>query len=250
MTDPHLFDDPAACLLGMPTQASFDACLEAMLGDGQPQDCLLLTGDLAQDHLQSTYQRLGRQLDGLELPWFWLPGNHDDAEAMSAALGQPVRCLKGKHWQLVLLHSQVPGRVYGQLSDDELALLEHCLEDESRHVLVAVHHHPLAVDSHWLDQHILNNGQTLLARLARHPKAAAVLYGHVHQERDQNVQGVRLLATPATCVQFAAGSSDFALAELGPGYRRLTLAPDGSIHTRVYRLPAEQFPVDEQAGGY
>ncbi|WP_341501866.1 3',5'-cyclic-AMP phosphodiesterase [Gallaecimonas sp. GXIMD4217] len=250
LTDPHLFRDPDACLLGVPTQASFDACLEAMDGDGGRQDCLLLTGDLAQDHNPETYRRLGRQLAARPEPWFWIPGNHDDASAMVEELGAPVRCLKGRHWQLVLLHSQVPGKTFGELGEEELALLEACLADDSRHTLVVLHHHPLSLDSRWLDQHILHDGQALLARLARHDKACAVLFGHVHQEVDSMVQGVRLLATPATCVQFQAGSQDFALAELGPGYRRLCLKADGTIATTVHRLPAERFPVDASAGGY
>jgi Icc protein len=37
-------------------------------------------------------------------------------------------------------------------------------------------------------------------------------------------------------VQFAAGSDDFRLQRVGPGYRWLTLGTDGSIDTGVSRV--------------
>ncbi|WP_115717660.1 3',5'-cyclic-AMP phosphodiesterase [Gallaecimonas mangrovi] len=244
LTDPHLFHDPNGDLMGIPTWQSFRAT-EAVLD--APADAWLLTGDLAQDHKKETYQMLKTHLG--DKPWFWVPGNHDDPQAMVAVFGPQVRRLRAKHWQVLLLSSHDPGQVSGWLSDAELAFVEQCAS-EDLHTLVVVHHHPKPCGSCWLDHHQLRNGQDLLARLAKYPKAKAVLYGHIHQEVDEMVSGVRLLASPSTCVQFKPNSQDFAVDETAPGCRYLQLLPDGRIDTRILRLADGIFSVDAAAGGY
>ena len=68
----------------------------------------------------------------------------------------------------------------------------------------------------------------------------AVISGHVHQESDELINGVRMMTTPSTCVQFAPGSQDFALDSKDPGYRRLVLHPNARIETKVVRISDEE----------
>ncbi|MNP44810.1 3',5'-cyclic adenosine monophosphate phosphodiesterase CpdA [compost metagenome] len=102
----------------------------------------------------------------------------------------------------------------------------------------------------WLDQHNLKNADDLFAVLARHPQQKTILFGHVHQEFDEVHQGVRLIASPSTCIQFKPLSDGFSLDESGPGWRYLTLHPDGRIASQVWRLPVGQFVPDPDATGY
>jgi Icc protein len=60
-----------------------------------------------------------------------------------------------------------------------------------------------------------------------------IVWGHVHQALEGERAGVRLLATPSTCAQFAPGLDDFAIDSRPPAYRMLELLPDGSIVTEV-----------------
>ena len=66
-----------------------------------------------------------------------------------------------------------------------------------------------------------------------HANVRGVLWGHVHQSLDSFIDGVRFMATPATCAQFVPGSANFAIDDRPPGYRVLELMPDGSIATEV-----------------
>jgi Icc protein len=77
-----------------------------------------------------------------------------------------------------------------------------------------------------------------------------VLWGHVHQEIDWQRNGVRLLASPSTCVQFAAGSEKFRACDKPPGYRWLELHGDGRIGTGVSRVWDTHFEVELDSGGY
>ena len=77
-----------------------------------------------------------------------------------------------------------------------------------------------------------------------------VVSGHVHQESDAVVSGVRMLTTPSTCIQFAPGSQDFALDDKQPGYRRIVLQPNGHIETQVIRICDEENRPLSGSSGY
>ncbi|MBX2809216.1 MAG: 3',5'-cyclic-AMP phosphodiesterase, partial [Cellvibrionaceae bacterium] len=77
-----------------------------------------------------------------------------------------------------------------------------------------------------------------------------ILWGHIHQEFDALHEGVRLLASPSTCIQFAPGKNEFTLDKTMPGYRWLELHDDGSISTHVERLPYKDYGIDYQSEGY
>src|SRR3546814_9659808 len=96
----------------------------------------------------------------------------------------------------------------------------------------------------------LRNPDALFAVLDRFPQVRAVLWGHVHQEVDQVRDGVRLLASPSTCIQFEPGSEDFAVGTQAPGYRWLRLLPDGGLETGVERVVGFAFTPDYGSNGY
>jgi Icc protein len=150
------------------------------------------------------------------------------------------------NWQVLLLNSSVPDQVGGHLSDDSLHWLARALDAHpNHHALVCLHHQPVPVGSAWIDEIGLSNGADLFAVLDRYPQVRAVLWGHVHQEFDTDRNGVRLLSTPSTCIQFAPGAEVFTLDAAGPGYRWLTLNGDGGMDTGVMRLPDAPIPVPD-----
>src|SRR3954451_23576679 len=48
-------------------------------------DAVLITGDLTNDGTEEQYQHLRELLAPLKVPFYVIPGNHDDREAMRAA---------------------------------------------------------------------------------------------------------------------------------------------------------------------
>ena len=87
--------------------------------------------------------------------------------------------------------------------------LEQCLSACHKPALIAQHHHPIAVNSVWLDQHQLSNGALLADILQRHTHARVLLCGHIHQEIDRYFSTCRWLASPSTCIQFLPNSDEF-----------------------------------------
>lgn len=252
LTDSHLFADAGKRLLGMRTQDSLRQVIGLVLRE-QPQiDMVLASGDISQDGSSESYAHFRRLCAELPAPVRWIPGNHDELLPLEQAsegteLLEPVIDLGG--WRIVMLDSSIPGAVPGRLSDEQLTLLERALQEApERHHLICLHHHPVSIGSAWMEPIGLRNAEALFALLDRYPQVRGLLWGHVHQEYDRMRHGVRLLASPSTCVQFTPGSDDFSVSQEAPGYRWLRLYGDGRLETGVSRVTGYRFVIDYGKG--
>lgn len=255
ISDTHLFADPQKELLGVATEQSFRAVLNAIVGHAQPYDVVLATGDLSQDQSMASYQHFARLISRLKKPVHWLPGNHDHQVTMHTELTHPLirreMQLVTNDWQIILLDSQVAGTPHGWLSHDQLHDLETALRQyPEKHALICLHHHTFPIGSIWLDQHNLKNASDFMTLLSSFRQVRGVLCGHVHQEYDQTFRGIRFLTSPSTSIQFKPLSVDFALDAQSPGWRYLQLYPDGRIATQVWRLEPGQFLPHLHSTGY
>ncbi|MGC8120880.1 3',5'-cyclic-AMP phosphodiesterase [Marinobacter sp. VGCF2001] len=254
LTDPHLMASASGALLGVNTRDSLAAVIDEVLrSHGQP-DLILATGDLTQDASPEAYRYFGEQLKIFNCPSLWIAGNHDDSDLVTAIASE----FNADHkqwieagWHVVMLDSSVHGKVYGELSEDELRFLDQALADQpDLPAMVCLHHHPVDIGSAWMEKIGLKNREAFWQVVDRHPQVRVVLWGHIHQELEQQRGGASLLATPSTCIQFATGSGDFAVEPLAPGYRWLELDPSGSFRTEVRRADRFEFDLDENSSGY
>lgn len=254
ITDCHLFATDEGKLLGMDTQASLEAVMDKIHSEQDNYDFYLCTGDLSQDGSIESYQYLKDLLDKDGKEQFWIPGNHDYRPNMLEVVSENKEMLpviKKGNWQFILMDSQVPGSVFGNFSQGQLDMLESALEaDASTHTLITMHHHPKPMGCKWLDTQQIRNSQALLDIIAKYDNVRVVLWGHVHQDSDNMVEGVRFISTPSTCVQFTPESSDFDVDKEGPGYRWIELNDDGTIETGVSRVEHIDFKIDYTTKGY
>ncbi|NJO72176.1 MAG: hypothetical protein HC825_11905 [Oscillatoriales cyanobacterium RM1_1_9] len=87
-----------------------------------------------------------------------------------------------------------------------------------------------------MDRIKLQNPEALLACLDDHPQVKLVVFGHIHQGFQTSHNGVTYLGCPSTCVQFQPLAAEFTLDQMAtPGFRVLTLYPDGTFDTQVGR---------------
>lgn len=254
LTDSHLYADPHADLLGLDTHASLQAVIDQVLDEMPALSLVLATGDITQDGSEAAYRRFIAAVGRLPAPCCWIAGNHDDAAVMQqlgGASGLQRDWVDVGSWRIVMLNSNIPGAVAGHLSDSQLALLDRALaEAGERFVMVCLHHHPVPIGCGWMDPLGLLNAADLLTRIEADARVRLVLWGHIHQPFDQQRGELRMLASPSTCVQFAANSDDFATDARPPGYRWLRLYDDGRVETAISRLAEGQFLPDPDASGY
>ncbi|HHN8288648.1 3',5'-cyclic-AMP phosphodiesterase [Morganella morganii] len=258
ITDTHLFAGETDTLLGINTLHSYHAVLDAIVKQQLPADLIVATGDLVQDQSTRAYQRFTDGIARLPAPCVWLPGNHDYQPSMAqelaaAGISPSKQVLLGDQWQILLLDSQVQSVPHGELSDGQLIWLDNCLAQQpDRHTVVMLHHHPLASGCTWLDQHSLRNSHMLAEVLTRYQNIEGILCGHIHQDLDVMWNGIRMLATPSTCVQFKPHCTNFTLDTAAPGWRylELTTGDNPSLTTQLFRLDTDEFSPDLGSDGY
>ncbi|WP_169902830.1 3',5'-cyclic-AMP phosphodiesterase [Paraferrimonas sedimenticola] len=253
LTDPHLFDQPSKTLLGVNTWDSFNAVIDAALS--HTFDAVVLSGDVSQDYSSQSYRACADALARLNKPTMVLPGNHDELVKLREHLvGSNVfhsEVVNIGGWGLHMLDSTTGESPGGRLGSSRTRrMLDNIQSSTQDWQMLFLHHNPVKTGSAWLDNHWLADGQEFLAELEKQPKVRGVAWGHVHQEMDLAHQHIRLMASPACCIQFLPNSQTFALDTLQPGFRLLHLYRDGSIETQVYRLPGQAFIADPDAQGY
>jgi 3',5'-cyclic-AMP phosphodiesterase len=236
-TDPHLYGSETESLRGIATLPALTATLTHAQAHDWPADAVLVTGDIVQDD-PAGYAHFRRLFGALGVPVLCLPGNHDEPAAMHRELNRSPFVVGGSFdvglWRIVLLDSSIPGSASGRLSERSLAALDEALASAvHRHCMVCLHHHPVDMDSRWLDRVGLENSTEFLQTIDRHRNVRAIVWGHVHQRYEGLRKGVRLLATPSTCAQFLPHAADFAVDRLPPAYRTLELRADGTLLTEV-----------------
>lgn len=245
LTDCHLFEDPRGQLREVCTRTRLELVLAAVRQLPVAVERLVVTGDMAHDHLAATYQQLRELLD----PWLprlrLVPGNHDDRAAIQQVFADRVQRAGPRlviddqvgNWSLLGVDTHVPGELYGQVGHEQLAWLENRLgQHPQRPAVLFMHHPPTQVLSPWLDLIGLRDASAVRELLVRHPQLKLVCTGHVHQELTYIGPPI-IVSTPATGLQFRPTTEKLELDEAAPGFRVLELHDDGSIRTRVLRTP-------------
>ncbi|WP_456404928.1 3',5'-cyclic-AMP phosphodiesterase [Thiolapillus sp.] len=253
LTDCHLYADPAGTLLGLNTLDALQRVLSSALSQVAP-DLILVTGDLVHDGSKEGYRNLAKTLTQTHRPAAVIPGNHDNALRMQNVLGKQHIPTGGKidlgNWRLILLNSQVPGQEHGHLSRNELDLLDDALQNAPPNILVCLHHQPVPIGSEWLDNIGLDNGQELLSRIQGNRAVKGIVWGHVHQAWEGELDHMKLIATPSTCIQFSPQMAEFSVNALPPGWRTLTLKANGELLSTVDHLAQMPKGLIADSAGY
>jgi len=255
VTDTHLFADATKSLAGLNTDNSLQQLLHLARNHILPVDLVLVTGDLVHDATAAGYRRLRDHLLTLNTQTYCIPGNHDRSPVMA----DNIRCdtvstdtlSTYEKWILIMLDSTIPGKVEGYLNRDQLELLESGLEKHpNHHVLVSLHHQPVPLGSAWIDNIALDNPDDLFSILDRHANVRGLLWGHAHQLFDGERNGVKLMGSPSTCIQFKPGQDEFGIHQSPAGLRWLALLPDGTIESGVKYLTDTPTELDLSSPGY
>ena len=180
----------------------------------QKPQAVVLTGDLTDFGRPAEYAHLRECLAPLTVPYYLLPGNHDDATQMRAAFPEhtylgasgfvqytvqlgPVR--------LITLDTTVAEQSYGALCAKRLAWLEDTLNN-SRDVpvVIAMHHPPFKTLIGHMDKIGLLQGATELeAFVAKYSNIERVICGHLHRAIDVRFGSTIASTSPAPAHQVA-----------------------------------------------
>ena len=114
--------------------------------------CVMITGDLVAEERLERYEALATVLRGLEVPFYVIPGNHDDRALIRSVFGASGAvsaesaflhfALDMGDLRLVALDTHDPGREGGLLCPARLAWLEGCLAEAADRPTIGFIHHP------------------------------------------------------------------------------------------------------------
>ncbi len=244
ISDPHLLSQPDGTLKGVPTLKSLRLVLQRARDEVADPGRLILSGDLSHEETIGGYELLKELLGDWTGRTLLIPGNHDDRCGMRTVFEQVpgetdddvwFRDELGD-WLLIGLDSHVPGEVYGELSDEILDKLDLWLsENPERPTLIFLHHHPVSVNSPWLDTIRLRNSSSLEMLLRRSQCVRGVFCGHIHQVYEGIFAGIPLYSAPSASFQFVSESEEMKFDLRPPGFRVIELQ-ELQISTRVVRL--------------
>ncbi|MEO1972474.1 MAG: phosphodiesterase [Pirellulaceae bacterium] len=248
LTDLHLTADPDATLKGIRTRASLASVLQAIREGVSDQELefeyVILTGDLAHDAQLATYKALRALLGDWVSRCRLIPGNHDDRmlirevfpELVSAGTGRITFSIESAGWRLIGLDSHVDGETYGRIGNDQLQWLAGELGAHiSQPTILFIHHPPVIVHSAWLDRIGLLDAADLLDVVRSYSHIRGICSGHVHQEFSATLDGVQILTTPSTGVQFLPRQDELICDQRPPGFRIIRLN-DHRFESNVVRL--------------
>ncbi|GAB3628681.1 phosphodiesterase [Pandoraea terrae] len=194
ITDLHIKRPGELACARVDTAAALRRAVSAINALRPRPQAVFATGDLVDDADILEYEYLRELLTPLEVPVFFLVGNHDDREKLRRAFPEHAYLRTGGPFvqytlelgplSIVALDTQDPPNGGGHLCDQRLAWLDEQLGRRSgRPTVVLMHHPPFDTGIGFMDELGLSAaGKRGLAEvLSRHAHVERVLCGHVHR---------------------------------------------------------------------
>jgi 3',5'-cyclic AMP phosphodiesterase CpdA len=178
-------------------------------------DVVLATGDLADEGRDEDYRLLRRALDALAMPYYVIPGNHDDRGRLRRAFADhgylPADgaflhyTIENYSLRLIALDTVIEGEVGGGLCTERLAWLAARLaEQPARPTLIFMHHPPFPTGIRFMDTPF-EGAAALEALIRSHPQVRQVVCGHMHRAIHLNWAGTCAATAPSTVFQMNLG---------------------------------------------
>lgn len=211
ISDPHIAtEEKGTWKMFHRTQERFQETLAALTS--QEIDCLLLSGDLTKDGARNDLEWIHSELEGIDIPYLAVPGNHDVTEFpvtyfadRFTSSGFPVHHQIADIDLIGLNSALTPDESGGDavediVSDEQLEWLEETLPDTSNPIVVTHHNlpglHDRVGDVAWDPHSPVGNADAVLDVLSRHD-VPLHLSGHVHLLARTVTEGVNGLIAPA-----------------------------------------------------
>jgi Icc protein len=209
ISDPHVRQKGQLYKNRIDSNEDFAAAIRHLNGFKPRPDIVLLTGDIVDKGREDEYAMALEVLAGLEIPYFVIPGNHDDWRVFRSAFKDhgylpqqgPFNYLINDRGpvRVIALDVTQPGLHHGAVDDASLAWLEGALAVEaSRPTIVMMHQPPFSCGVPYLDLYLCRGGDRLANVANAFPAIERIVCGHVHRFMLLRFGGTSLCTAPST----------------------------------------------------
>jgi Icc protein len=220
-------------------------------------DFVVHTGDVVTEPHPVSYQIAAEVFAQLNMPIYYVNGNHDTAGDIRRYLPMGSRqylsddpnlltyAFEQKGYRFLVVDARGPDEIdpHGLLSPEQLNIVRREAQPAGAPLVVFVHYPVTPLNAPWMDGNMLIlNGEEL--HQALRPAAGrlrGVFHGHVHQPMQIGRDGILYVSVASAFSQFAAWPADtigrFDPDHL-PGYSFVHLLPDQTIiHQHTFPRP-------------
>lgn len=196
------------------TSEHLTRAIDHVLGLAKRPDVVWITGDLVDSGKREEYARLREDLKRLSIPFFVIPGNHDERGALRAAFSDHAY-LQGngefvqfvvEDWpvRMIGLDTLIPGKSGGRLCAQRLAWLDATLAREpTKPTMLFMHHPPMRTGQIALDGMGFEDPASLGAVLRKYTNVERIVSGHVHRPMLRRFENTLVMTCPSTAHQIA-----------------------------------------------
>ncbi len=256
LTDTHITAQPSPG--GTGTDGRLRRAIDALPRLGIEPDYIIVTGDLVDRGEEAEYARFAEIMRAAPVPYYVIPGNHDDPDAMRRVLpparwsvrdgkdrresdDAPIRYAvdRGALRTIALDVTRERPAPGARIDDETFAWLDARLaERPDAPTLIAVHQPPFRTGLHYLDVFGFAGARKLRERVERNANVGRVVCGHVHCVKRATWGHAIAASAPSTGRMFVPELFErhpLWLRFERPGFAVHDWTPDAGFRTTYYR---------------
>lgn len=233
ISDTHLFGDKHRKINGSNSYSNLKHVLSHVLKLKEKPELIVVSGDLSQDCTFESYQHIANIFNNSGIKYFLFPGNHDDVTVINKVFDfnwtkdSVDYSFEHNGWFYYVIDTSHYPNDGGEISKEQLVKFENKIkQNNNKPTIVFMHHHPVPINSSWMDNMILNEADNVNKIIKQNSQIKAVLFGHIHQVFEKTINGTFYGSAPSTSFQVLPNCQMFALEKLTPGYRLIELNGD------------------------
>lgn len=212
-------------------------------------DITLITGDITSEALIEEYAYVARILSNLEMPYYIIPGNHDNrGKLWDTFHGDPCPCESGEFIQyviddhalrIIMVDSTIDGESGGEICQQRAEWLDKTLaKDKNKPTLISMHHPPVKCGVIETDINGFIGDDRLGDVVEKYGNIEAILCGHIHRPAFTRWRGTVVSTAPSMGMQLVLDlnlkTEAFVLE--APAYQLHYWTPDHNLVTHTNYL--------------
>lgn len=226
-----------------PMAENLAATVAHINGQNPRPDVVIVTGDIAMNGLQSEVERAADILNELAMPYFIVPGNHDDREKLWNVFGNKACPAKHDDFisfvvddyavRLIGLDTTIPGKPGGEIGEKRAQWLDERLsENTEKPTVLFMHHPPVKCSVLETDEDGFIGVERLANIVDKYSNIEKLLCGHIHLLVNVRWHGTVVSTAPSTGMELLLDLNmklESAFLLTPPGYQLHYWTPQGDL---------------------